>query len=83
MLNQFCQKNKINPPKYSEAPGGFGGFACEVIVKGETYTSLGMQKTKKDAHHSAAKWALLALDVPEGNFYFTFHDLCQNIKCQH
>eukprot|EP00112_Aurelia_sp_Birch-Aquarium-sp1_P003299 Seg1367.6 transcript_id=Seg1367.6/GoldUCD/mRNA.D3Y31 product="Gametocyte-specific factor 1" protein_id=Seg1367.6/GoldUCD/D3Y31 len=65
VLNQFCQKNRINAPKYFEAAGGFGGFACEVTVKGETYMSHGAQKTKKDASHSAAKWALLALDVPE------------------
>ena len=76
VLNQFCQKNKINAPKYFEAGGGFGGFSCEVIVKGETYMSHGIQKAKKDAHHNAAKWALLALDVPEGKrlLYFSLKE---------
>ena len=68
MLNQYCQKNKINQPQYSEAPATFGGFASTVSVKGEFYDSHGNHRTKKSAAQSAAMWALLAMEIPEGKF---------------
>ncbi|XP_065064205.1 putative cyclin-dependent serine/threonine-protein kinase DDB_G0272797/DDB_G0274007 [Rhopilema esculentum] len=65
VLNQYCQKNRINQPKYYEIPSCFSGFACEVMVNGKTYRSHGHQTNKKTAGHSAAKWALMELEVPE------------------
>merc|ERR1711972_166795 len=39
ILNQYCQKNRINPPSYREAPGHMGGFGSEVIVQSNVYPS--------------------------------------------
>ena len=66
ILNQYCQKNKINQPRYSEASATFGGFASHVSVKNESYCSHGDHKTKKSAAQSAAMWALLHMEIPEG-----------------
>ena len=67
ILNQYCQKNKINPPKYKEAPGSFAGFASVVVVDGMEYRCNGVHTAKKLAAHDAAKWALMAMEVTEGN----------------
>lgn len=64
ILNQYCQKSRINVPKYSEAPGVLGGFGAKVFVKGQTFTSMKYCGTKKEARHDAAKVALLGLNIP-------------------
>lgn len=68
ILNQYCQKSRINVPKYSEAPGVLGGFGAQVFVKGQTFTSMKYCGTKKEARHDAAKVALLGLNIPVGEF---------------
>lgn len=64
ILNQYCQKSRINVPKYGEAPGVLGGFGAQVFVKGEIFTSMKYCGTKKEARHDAAKVALLGLNIP-------------------
>ena len=70
ILNQYCQKEHINPPSYrpcaSDSP--YGGFGAECIVKSEVYRSHGHLKTKKEADHNAAYWALLKMDISLGKF---------------
>ena len=72
ILNQYCQKSRINVPKYSEAPGVLGGFGAKVFVKGQTFTSMKYCGTKKEARHDAAKVALLGLNIPVGEFEKTW-----------
>lgn len=64
ILNQYCQKNRINVPKYGEAVGVHGGFGAQVLVKGEIFTTMKYCATKKEARHDAAKCALLGLNIP-------------------
>ncbi|XP_078367704.1 uncharacterized protein LOC144651638 isoform X2 [Oculina patagonica] len=66
ILNQYCQKNRLNTPKYDDAPGVQGGYGVQVYVKGQKFTSVKYCLTKKEARHDAAKSALLSLDVPAG-----------------
>ena len=68
ILNQYCQKNRLNVPKYGEAPGVQGGFGAQVLVKGEIFTTMKYCLTKKEARHDAAKCALLGLNIPVGRF---------------
>ncbi|KAJ7376657.1 hypothetical protein OS493_033539 [Desmophyllum pertusum] len=63
ILNQYCQKNRINVPKYGEAPGVQGGFGAQVFVKGQIFTTMKYCLTKKEARHDAAKCALLGLNI--------------------
>ncbi|CAH3139908.1 unnamed protein product [Porites lobata] len=64
ILNQYCQKSRINVPKYSEAPGVLGGYGSQVFVKGQIFTNMKYCGTKKEARHDAAKVALLGLNIP-------------------
>lgn len=64
ILNQYCQKNRINVPKYTEAPGVLGGFGAQVFVKGQIFNNMKYCGTKKEARHDAAKVALLGLNIP-------------------
>ena len=66
ILNQYCQKSRINVPKYSEAPGVLGGYGSQVFVKGQIFTNMKYCGTKKEARHDAAKVALLGLNIPVG-----------------
>lgn len=66
ILNQYCQKNRINVPKYGEAAGVQGGFGAQVLVKGQIFTTMKYCLTKKEARHDAAKCALLGLNIPVG-----------------
>lgn len=66
ILNQYCQKSRINTPKYGEAPGLMGGFGAQVFVKGQIFTTMKYCGTKKEARHDAAKCALLGLNIPVG-----------------
>lgn len=63
ILNQYCQKNKINQPKYSEAANALGGFGAAVVVTTERFFSNTACRTKKEAKHSAARAALLGLNI--------------------
>lgn len=64
ILNQYCQKSRINVPKYSEAAGIQGGYGAQVFVKGQIFTNMKYCGTKKEARHDAAKVALLGLNIP-------------------
>ncbi|KAM7448724.1 factor1-like [Porites harrisoni] len=64
ILNQYCQKSRINVPKYSEVPGVLGGYGAQVFVKGQIFTNMKYCATKKEAKHDAAKVALLGLNIP-------------------
>lgn len=64
ILNLYCQKNKINLPKYSEAPGVDGGFGAQCFVKGQIFKSMKYCSTKKEARHDAAMHAVLGLNIP-------------------
>ena len=66
ILNQYCQKSRINVPKYSEAAGIQGGYGAQVFVKGQIFTNMKYCGTKKEARHDAAKVALLGLNIPVG-----------------
>ena len=66
ILNQYCQKSRINVPKYSEVPGVLGGYGSQVFVKGQIFTNMKYCATKKEARHDAAKVALLGLNIPVG-----------------
>ena len=63
ILNQYCQKNRINQPKYSEATNALGGFGSSVVVTTERFFSDSYCRTKKEAKHSAARAALLGLNI--------------------
>lgn len=63
ILNKHCQKNRINVPKYSEAHNSFGGFGASVVVGTERFLSNTACKTKKEGKHSAARAALLGLNI--------------------
>ncbi|KAL9974378.1 hypothetical protein ACROYT_G011402 [Oculina patagonica] len=64
ILNQYCQKNRINTPKFGEAPGVQGGFGAHCFVKGQIFNTMKYCLTKKEARHDAAKCALLGLNIP-------------------
>ncbi|XP_028392161.1 uncharacterized protein LOC114516781 [Dendronephthya gigantea] len=66
ILNQYCQKNRINQPKYSEAANPNGGFGYAVVVTTEKFYSNIYCKKKIDAKHSAARAALLGLNIAVG-----------------
>ena len=66
ILNQYCQKSRMNVPKYSEVPGVLGGYGAQVFVKGQIFTNMKYCGTKKEAKHDAAKVALLGLNIPVG-----------------
>ena len=66
ILNQYCQRSRINTPKYLESSGVNGGFGAKVFVKGEIFTTSKYCLTKKEARHDAAKCALLGLNIPVG-----------------
>jgi dsRNA-specific ribonuclease len=63
ILNQYCQKNRINQPKYSEASNPCGGFGSSVVVTTERFFSNAYCSTKKEAKHCAARAALLGLNI--------------------
>ncbi|CAB3980852.1 Hypothetical predicted protein [Paramuricea clavata] len=63
ILNIYCQKHRINQPKYSEASNPHGGFGSAVVVTTERFFSDAYCNTKKDAKHSAARAALLGLNI--------------------
>ncbi|PFX20914.1 uncharacterized protein LOC111336287 [Stylophora pistillata] len=64
ILNQHCQKSKINVPKYGEAPGVDGGFGAQCFVKGQIFKCMKCCSTKKEARHDAAMRAVLGLNIP-------------------
>ena len=70
ILNIYCQKKKINAPRFREAPGPtsrFGSaFGAECIVKTDVFRSKIIAKRKKDALQDAAKQALLGLNIDIG-----------------
>ncbi|XP_032238775.2 protein D7 isoform X2 [Nematostella vectensis] len=66
ILNQWCQKNKVNPPKYTEGPGVAGGFGSKVVIRTDVFSTNKYCKTKKDAKQNAAMVAVVALNVPIG-----------------
>eukprot|EP00794_Sanderia_malayensis_P019117 gene19118-21034_t len=65
VLNQYCQKNKINAPKYLEAGASYSGFSYEVIIKSDTFRSHGHHRNKMAAKKDSAKWALLNMKLPQ------------------
>lgn len=65
-LNIHCQQNKINCPKYREAPGVHGGFGYQVIVQTDVFSTNKYCKTKKEAKQNAAMVAFLGLDIKFG-----------------
>ena len=71
ILNQYCQKSRINVAKYSEAPGVQGGFGIQCFVKGQIFKTMKYCATKKEARHDAAMCALLGLNIPVGKSSFS------------
>lgn len=65
-LNIYCQQNKINPPRYQEAPGVNGGFGFQVIIKTNIYKTNKYCNTKKEAKQNAGMVAMLGLDIQFG-----------------
>ena len=63
ILNQYCQKNRINQPKYTEASNQHGGFGFSVVVTTERFFCDAFCDTKKKAKHCAARAALLGLNI--------------------
>ena len=63
ILNQYCQKNRINQPKYSEASNPCGGFGFSVVVTTERFFCDAYCDNKKKAKHCAARAALLGLNI--------------------
>ncbi|XP_046842305.1 uncharacterized protein LOC124436421 isoform X2 [Xenia sp. Carnegie-2017] len=63
ILNIYCQKHKINQPQYKEDKTRFGGFGYCVAVGVKKFWTGSYCSTKKDAKHSAARSALLGLNV--------------------
>ena len=69
ILNQHCQKNRINVPKYSEASNPHGGFGSCVVVGSEKFFSDEYCEKKKSAKQSAARVALTGMNVVVCKYY--------------
>ena len=70
ILNQYCQSNRINQPKYYEETNPHGGFGSSVVVSSERFFSDCYADTKKKAKHYAARSALLGLNIPICKYYW-------------
>ena len=68
ILNQHCQRNKINSPKYSEGPGVSGGFGANCTVRTDVFHTQKYCSTKKEARQNAAMVALLGLNISVGKW---------------
>lgn len=68
ILNQHCQKNKINSPKYSEGPGVSGGFGAKCTVRTDVFHTQKYCSTKKEARQNATMVALLGLNISVGKW---------------
>ena len=68
ILNQHCQRNKINSPKYSEGPGVSGGFGAKCTVRTDVFHTQKYCSTKKEARQNAAMVALLGLNISVGKW---------------